>query len=326
MKKHVGTVIKFTLSLGLGIGIIWFTFSKLSDADKQLMYQSFMNANYYWLILGALFNLVSNFFRTERWRMLLQPIGYNPGFANTFFSVMVMYFANLLFPRLGEVMRCGILRKYEKIPVDKSIGTMVTERLMDVLTLPVIIGLLIIAEKDKFFESLNNTQAITKQFGNSPVYSYIFYSVLLLVVLFVIYKVITDKEWVNRIKTFLLGIWIGLKSVLNTKSPALFIIYSIAIWLCYFLASYCSFFALTETAQLSPWVALGVLFFGALAVAAVQGGIGVYPLVVGKFLMVYGVAESIGLSFGWLAWSFQTGLIIIAGILSLIILSVINKS
>jgi hypothetical protein len=178
LNKNIGTALKFIISLGVGIGIVWFTFSKLTVAEKDIMRNAFANANYSWLLLGAAFNLISNYFRTERWRMLLKPLGYTPGFANTFFSVIVMYFANLLFPRLGEVMRCGILRRYEKIPVDKSIGTMVTERIVDVLTLPLIIGILIIAEKDKFYQSLSNTQAITKQFSNSPVYSYILYAIL----------------------------------------------------------------------------------------------------------------------------------------------------
>lgn len=326
VKKNIGTALKFILSLGVGIGIVWFTFSKLTAAEKDIMRNAFANANYSWLLLGAAINLISNYFRTERWRMLLKPLGYTPGFANTFFSVMVMYFANLLFPRLGEVMRCGILRRYEKIPVDKSIGTMVTERIVDVLTLPLIIGILIIAEKDKFYQSLSNTQAITKQFSNSPIYSYILYAILGMLALFVTYKVVIDKQWIGRIKTFLLGIFIGLKSILNTENPVKFIAYSLIIWVCYFLAGYVSFLALPETSQLSPWAGLGVVFFGALAFVAVQGGVGVYPLVVAKFLLVYGIAESIGLSFGWLAWTFQTGLVIFGGIISLIILSIINKS
>ena len=123
-----------------------------------------------------------------------------------------------------------------------------------------------------------------------------------------------------------MGIFIGLKSILKTENPVKFIAYSLIIWVCYFLSGYVSFLALPETSQLSPWAGLGVVFFGALAFVAVQGGVGVYPLVVAKFLLVYGIAESIGLSFGWLAWTFQTGLVIFGGIISLIILSIINKS
>jgi glycosyltransferase 2 family protein len=325
VKKHLSTALKFSLSLGLGLAIVWFTFSKLTDEEMRLMRSAFANANYWWLILGSLLNLVSNIFRTQRWRMLLKPLGYKPSFVNTFFSVIVMYFANLLFPRLGEVMRCGILTRYEKIPVDKSIGTMVTERLVDVLTLPIIIGILLLVEKDRFYEALSGTQAITKNFSNNPLYSYILYSIIGLLIVFILYKVITDKFWIPKIQQFIKGIFQGLQSILKTESPLLFLFYSAMIWVCFFLAGYVSFFALPETSEAGPWAALALLFFGAIAFTAVQGGVGAYPLVAAKLLVVYGVAETIGLSFGWLAWTVQTGLVIIGGLLSLLILSIINK-
>ena len=325
MKKHLSTALKFIISLGLGVAIVWFTFSKLSDEEWLLMRKAFTEANYWWLLLGGLLNLVSNIFRAERWRMLLHPLGYKPSFANTFFAVISMYFANLLFPRLGEVMRCGILTRYEKIPVDKSIGTMVTERLVDVLTLPIIIGLLLLAEKDRFYEALSGTQAITKGFSNNPVYSYIFYGILGLFAAFVLYKVITDKFWIPKIQQFIKGIFQGLQSILKTKSPAMFLFHSAMIWVCFSLAGYVSFFTLPETSEAGPWAAVALLFFGAIAYTAVQGGVGAYPLVAAKLLAVYGIAETIGLSFGWLAWTVQTGLVIIGGLLSLLILFLTNK-
>ncbi len=301
----------------------------------RLMRSAFANANYWWLILGSFLNLVSNVFRTQRWRMLLKPLGYKPSFVNTFFSVIVMYFANLLFPRLGEVMRCGILTRYEKIPVDKSIGTMVTERLVDVLTLPIIIGILLLVEKDRFYEIKRNTEAGIKdllekgqgaeasQFSNYI--QYFFSSILFLLIAYIIYKVITDKFWIPKIQQFIKGIFQGLQSILKTESPMLFLFYTFMIWVCFFLAGYVSFFALPETSEAGPWAALALLFFGAIAFTAVQGGVGAYPLVAAKLLVVYGVAETIGLSFGWLAWTVQTGLVIIGGLLSLLILSIINK-
>jgi uncharacterized protein (TIRG00374 family) len=325
VKKHLSTVLKFTLSLGLGLAIVWFTFSRLTDDEMRFMRSAFANANYWWLILAAFINTISNFFRAERWRMLLKPLGYTPSFVNTFLSVIVMYFANLLFPRLGEVMRCGILTRYEKIPVDKSIGTMVTERLVDVLTLPIIIGILLFVEKDRFYEALSGTQAITKNFSNNPLYSYILYGIVALLIIFVLYKIITDKFWIGKIQHFIIGIFQGLKSILKTESPLLFIFYSIMIWVCFFLAGYVSLFALPETSEAGPWAALAMLFFGAIAYTAVQGGVGAYPLVAAKLLLVYGVAETIGLSFGWLTWTVQTGLVIIGGLFSLLVLTLINK-
>lgn len=326
MKKYFSTSLQFIFSLGIGLGIVYFTFGKLSDDDLKIMKDAFLNANYFWLFFGVFFNLLSNYFRTERWRMLLRPLGYNPGFFNTYFSVIVMYFANLLFPRLGEVMRCGILHKYEKIPVNKSIGTMVTERLVDLLTLPLIMLILLVFEKDKFTSSLATTQSIVAKFGNNPIYSYTLYIILALVVAYVGYKLWIDKSWWAKIQHFFKGLFEGFKSILNTGNPALFLFHSLAIWFCYFLNGYVSFYALPETAQLGGGAALGALFFGAFAYTAVQGGVGAYPLVLAKFLLVYGIAENIGFSFGWLVWTVQTVMVILGGLFSFVILAFINKT
>ncbi|MDZ4845978.1 MAG: lysylphosphatidylglycerol synthase transmembrane domain-containing protein [Chitinophagales bacterium] len=326
MKKHLGTAIKFALSLGVGIFIVWFTFSRLSQEDRDIMRSAFANANYWWLALGAMLNLSSNFFRAERWRMLLKPLGYRPHFLNTFLSIIVMYFANLLFPRLGEVLRCEILRRYEKIPLDKSIGTMVTERVVDVLSLLVVGGVLILVEKERFYQSYAETQEKLKGFGNSPVFSYIFYGIVAAVILFVAYKVITDKTWIGRLTNFMRGILEGLKSVFKTGNMPLFLFHTAAIWACFIFNTYVCFFALTETAGLSVLAAMGATFFGALAYTAVQGGVGAYPLIIQYFLLAYGIQATTGFAFGWLAWSFVTAMVLVVGMIALIALTLFNRS
>lgn len=326
MKKYFGTAVKFALSLGLGLLIVWLTFSRLNAEERNVMRNAFARANYWWLLVGGAINLLSNYFRTQRWLMLLKALGYTPKFVNTFFSVLVMYFANLLFPRLGEVLRCAILAKYEKIPVNKSIGTMVTERFVDILALPVMMGLLLLVEKDRFYRLLNATRQITGQFSNAPVYNYLFWGIVVLIMLVILYKILSDRTWIRRMLDFTKGIVSGLKSILKTEKPLLFVFHSVAIWFCYCAAAYISFFALPETAGISPWAGLGAVFFGAFAYAAVQGGVGAYPLVLQMLLTVYGIDAIFGLSAGWLIWTVQTGLVIIAGIFSLSVLSVINKS
>jgi len=326
VKKHAGTAVKFVLSLGLGLLIVWFTFSRLSEEDRAVMRSAFANANYLWLLLGAALNLSSNFFRAERWRMLLKPLGYRPHFANTFLSIIVMYFANLLFPRLGEVLRCEILRRYEKIPLDKSIGTMVTERVVDVLSLLAVGGILMLVEKDRFYQSYAETQEKLKGFSNSPVFAYIFYALVAGVVLFVAYKVIKDKAWIGRIINFMKGILEGLKSVFKTGNMPLFIFHTAAIWACFILNTYVCFFALGETSGLSFLAAMGATFFGALAYTAVQGGVGAYPLIIQYFLLAYGIQATTGFAFGWLAWSFVTAMVLLAGILALIALTLFNRN
>jgi uncharacterized protein (TIRG00374 family) len=152
LKKYIGSIIKLVISLGIGVGlVIWFT-GQMSPSDKQHVLDDVKRANYVWVIIPPVLGLVSNLFRTERWRILLQSLGYNPGFLNTLMTVMIMYFLNLFFPRLGEVSRCSLLSRYENIPLEKTIGTMVLERLMDLVCIT-IVGLMLVAlEHDKFYK------------------------------------------------------------------------------------------------------------------------------------------------------------------------------
>ena len=151
MRKYIVNFLKLAISLGIGIGIVYLFVGKMSDSEKQEVIADIKRANYLWVIMPVVLGLISNYFRTQRWRLLLRPLGYNPSLFNTFFSVMIMYFLNLFFPRLGEVSRCGVLSRYENVPMDKAIGTMVLERLVDVLCLGIIVLILISTQAEKFW-------------------------------------------------------------------------------------------------------------------------------------------------------------------------------
>ena len=123
MKKHFGNILKFIISLCIGVGLVFWSLKDVTAEQKQMILDAFKSANYFWLFLLMFIGLASNFFRAQRWRLLLRPIGYNPNYWNTFSAVMAMFFFNLLFPRLGELMRCTILYRYEKVPVEKGAST-----------------------------------------------------------------------------------------------------------------------------------------------------------------------------------------------------------
>ncbi|MFI4963676.1 MAG: lysylphosphatidylglycerol synthase transmembrane domain-containing protein [Legionellales bacterium] len=144
MKKYIGSIIKLVVSLGIGVALVFWFVGQMSPSDKQNVIDDVKRANYVWVIIPPLIGLISNYFRTQRWRILLRSLGYNPAFLNTFLSVMIMYFLNLFFPRLGEVSRCGVLSRYEKIPLDKAIGTMVLERVMDLVCIGIVSLLLLV--------------------------------------------------------------------------------------------------------------------------------------------------------------------------------------
>lgn len=336
MKKHIGSFVKLALSLGIGLGLVYWFAGQMTDTDKQHVIEDVKRANYLWVIVPPVIGFISNYFRSERWRMLLRPLGHNPGAVNTFLSVMMMYFLNLFFPRLGEVSRCGALARYENIPVDKAIGTMVLERLVDVISLGVVVLTLILVEHEKFFllyeQLVQNSQST---FGDiiaknqiSPSIKYgVIISTLLVLIVFIGMQ-IRAKGFENistNLRARLNGLFRGILSIKDVENPALFIFYSVAIWGSYLLMSYLGFRMFPETAEL-PLVAAGVcLFFSGVAFSLTPGGLGLFPIFMQLVLTLYGVIGSAAISWGLVQWTVQTASVMIAGVVSLILLAILNR-
>jgi uncharacterized protein (TIRG00374 family) len=331
LKKHLINFLKLAISLGLGIGLIMWFVSKMTPQEKQLTLDAFSRADYRWIALAPLLGLISNFSRAQRWRLLLEPTGYMPGYWNTFFSVMMMYFFNLLFPRLGEVSRCGALARYENVPLDKSIGTMVIERLVDLVSILIIGAVLLFFEYDRLFAFFDKTvlhKAAPAASSGTDLTKWIVLAVIAIAVGAAAFYV-QRKYGFNRVKEIakerLLGFVDGLKSIKNLKRPYEFIFHSIFIWVCYVLMVCVSFPALTETAHLPFAAAVACLFFGGFAMVATPGGIGAYPLALQQMLLLYGVDATIGYALGSVVWAAQMGAVLVGGVISLILLAILNK-
>lgn len=330
MKKKVFTVLKVIVFLGIGVFFIWFFVKDLSSEEKKGIFRSFREANYLWLFLSLLVALLSHLFRTLRWQMLLNTIGYRPRFKNTFLSLMIGYFANLALPRLGEVSRCGILNNYEKIPFEKSFGTVVGERAFDLLSFVVLffLNLLFQYRVISGYVDANITGPLNQKFSNlgDGFLIWIMAACCLLIVLFFIFfhKRLKKIRIYQKILNVMKGFWEGLKSLARVRKPGLFLLYTILIWGCYYLMSYLCFFSLAETSHASPAAAMSVLVLGTIGIMVVQGGIGIYPVIVAETLTVYGIASVTGFALGWLIWGTQTFIIILAGIFSLILLPLLN--
>ena len=330
MKKQLGNILKFLISIGIGIGLVYWSLHGITDEQKQMIIDSFKRANYGWLFLLMFFGLASNFFRAQRWRLLLRPLGYNPNYWNTFSAVMIMFFANLAFPRLGEVLRCSILARYEKVPVEKSIGTMVLERIIDLFCILILGGLILLFEYQRYYQFFRDLF-----FGNKATASadtnytkYIIIACIVFAIIIGTFFMIRKhgfEKLVAFIKEKLYGLWQGLVSIKDLDEKWEFIFHTFAIWICYILMPYFGFKCLTETANLGWTAAMAAVFFGGFAMVATQGGIGAFQIVIQKILVTYGITEIIGLSYGWISWSVQTASVILAGILSLIFLAVYNK-
>lgn len=336
MKKHLGNIIKLVVTLGIGVGLVYWFVGQMSESDKQHVVEDIKRANYFWVLLPPIIGLVSNYFRTERWRLLLRSLGHNPGFWNTFFSVMMMYFLNLFFPRLGEVSRCGALARYEKIPLDKAIGTMVLERLMDVVCLGVVVLVLIIGEHDKFFllyeQIVKNSQTT---FGDiiaknqiSPILKYGVTIAAMLALILFIGAQIRAKGFENimaTVKERIVGLVRGIISIKDVENPFLFLFHTVMIWGCYFIMPYLGFRMFPETAHLSLMAAGVCLFFSGVAFSLTPGGLGLFPIFMQITLGLYGVVGSAAISWGLVQWTAQTASVMIGGVISMILLAILNR-
>ncbi len=334
MKKKVLLILKFAFFIGLGVFFIWWFQRKLTPIEKQEITNSFRSANYLWVFLAVIPGVLSHLSRSMRWQMLLKPMGYEPRLKTTFSAVMVGYFANLAFPRLGEVMRCGILSKYEKIPVSKSFGTVITERTVDMLMFLILFILALALEfnnlKDYVYDSF--WVKFADKFNNFNVTNIFFIAILAIIVsvviLFFIYKKkIKSSNIYLKIMVIIMGFIEGLKSLSKVDKPLLFIFHSLFIWLNYFLMVWFMFFCFDQTASLGLNVALSALIMGSVGIMIVPGGIGIYPVIISQTLMIFAIPKTVGYAMGWISWSSQTLLVIILGLAALVVLPLLkNKS
>jgi glycosyltransferase 2 family protein len=330
--KKLITALKFSFFLGLGLVIIWLSLKDLTADERSQIMHSFRTANYYWVLLAIALGICSHVLRAARWILFFEPMGFKPNLKTTFYAVMVGYFANMAFPRLGEVTRCGIMSKYEKVPFQKALGTVVTERAIDMLIFFLLFLLMFFTQLGTIREYLDQNiyPKMVAKFGALH-YSRMFFFflvgmfALIIGLWFLLKKKLMASKTYHKIRNLVIGFWEGLKSLSQVKKPGLFVFYSLAIWVLYFFMLYVIFFCFAETAGLSLGAGLSALVLGSVGIMITPGGIGLYPAIVQETLLLYGIAKPTGLALGWIAWTAQTLMILIIGGASLLLLS-LNRS
>ncbi len=332
MNKKVISALKIIFFLSIGIFFIWIFLRKLTPDQKHDIWDSFIHADFRWLLLALIIGFFSHLVRAMRWRMLLQPIGYQPKLTNTFLAVMIGYFANMALPRLGEVTRCGVLNKYERIPMNKSIGTVIVERSIDMVVFIVLffLNFIIFFDKLEYYVNEKVFTPLSEKFASTGETSFYLAFLLvpfaiLLILFFIFKKKIKNLRFYQKVKDLLTGFWHGLWSVSKIKKPFTFVFQSFLIWILYFLMIYVCIFSLPETSHLGVGAGLSMLIFGSIGIMIVQGGIGIYPAIIAETLAIYGIQATTGYTLGWLTWTAQTLLIVLVGIVSMIILPILNK-
>ncbi len=262
----------------------------------------------------------------------MEPLGYHPGRFNTFAAVMIGYLVNAGVPRLGEVVKCTLLSRYEKVRADKLVGTIVMERAVDVVCLAVvfilalilqghIIGEYVYALFGNFFRDNSGRASTTK------IIITIGSLILFVLIIHLLLKRFGHIDFVSKIKNVLKGISHGLLSIGKIKHKGLFIFHTILIWALYFASTTIGIYALNETKHLGLNGGLTTLAVGSVGMVITPGGIGAYPLLVSKLIGLYGLNEdTIGTALGWLLWSVQTLIIVATGLISSILFSYYNKN
>ena len=317
-KKIVGTIRYLALS-AVGIFLLWLTFRN-QDLNEILL--KIKQANIGYILVSVVIGFGSFIIRAYRWNMLIEPLGYKPRLASASYALGIGYFANLAIPRIGEISRCGVLNRTEKIPIEKLFGTVITERFIDLVMLALSMLLLAILEfnlftgfmREKIIGPIFNSSNEGEQRG-----LFTGLVVLVLAVIALLMYRYRKSGFIQKVIRLLKGMKTGLLSVLKMKRVTLFAFHTLLMWFLYFLATYVCFYALDATMHLTARQGLFILVAGGLGMSApVQGGIGAYHYIVSQALLLFGVAIADGIVYATLVHTAQLALIVVTGSVSLI--------
>ena len=326
MQKKILLVLRYAFFLALGIVLAWIPIHSITPEKWTEIKGALSHARFFLLIPICLLYLLSHWSRAVRWKIMIGPLGYKPVTINVFFSVLIGYLTNLALPRLGEVLRCSFLGRHEKIPIEQLLGTIIVERIFDVICLFIVFALafsLQAKELNDFFLSQLQGQ---KQ-GNHHLLIWFLLSFVLIAVI-VIFLFIRFKEhrlviWAKKIIS---GMWDGVVKVRFMKQKGWFLFHTVLIWTLYLACTRLGMYAFRELDGLGIKEALSVLGVGSIGMIVTQGGLGAYPLLVQRTLMFYAIPEGIALAAGNVLWIVPTVLIVIAGIISFVGLASKAKS
>ncbi|MEM9991588.1 MAG: lysylphosphatidylglycerol synthase transmembrane domain-containing protein, partial [Bacteroidota bacterium] len=335
IKKLLLNSLKFLIFVGLGGVILYLLYHSQTNsyiaycAEQnipseecsllQKLWQDFRTAHHFWIFAVVFCYTLSCVSRAMRWQMMLRPLGYVTNFWNAFMALMLGYFANLGFPRIGEVLRPTTLARYETVPFEKAVGTIVVERAIDVLMLASMMGLGLLLEFDVLWgyirENAEVQLTVSGLFSSRPLIIAGLVFILLLAFAAFFRKQILAHPISTKIWNFVKGIWEGVLSIRALDRPLLFIGHTFLIWFMYFAMTYVGFFAFDPVSHLSPSVGLMVFLFGALGIVIPSpGGMGTYHALVMAALALYGIATIDSFSFAnMLFFTIQIGSNVLLG-------------
>lgn len=326
MKKKIIAILKYAIFLAIGIGLVWWQISKMTISEKEQFIISLQHAKYIYIIPVVIMGLLSHFFRALRWKLLIDPIG-KVSVSNAFYATLSGYLGNTFVPRAGEILRCTMLSRYEKVSFSKLLGTVIVERVFDLVTFFIFIFLTIIIQVETVRSFMSSVwQNIFDANTGWPVWLKLLIAVVALFVLYLFVNWFLKRYANNRIVARFRDLWNnlkeGLSTILHLKKRSAFLVYTFLIWAMYLMQIYVGFNTLAITSGLGLPAAMSVLTLSTVAMIITPGGLGAFPVAVQQVLLIYHINN---LSFGWLVWGVNTAIIILAGLASFGLLIYQNK-
>lgn len=315
MNNKYINIFKFILPIAVGIGFVYYSLSKISVSE---LFTYLKSANYYWILLGVFFGSMSHISRSYRWNYLLMPLGHRITFLNSFFAVFAAYLINFTIPRAGDVARATLISKYENISFDKTLGTIIAERIADLICAFVIICIALILKRDFFIELMVNL------FEKSSIISFVLVPTSIGIIFLTVNILFPSVK--TKIYKFFKGIISGILSITKMEHKWKFIFHTIFIWVMYVLMFYVTCLSMAEFTQISFGPVLIGFILGMFSIGATNGGIGTYPEAVVLAFSLFNLAEEPSRAFGWIMWSSQTLMILFFGAISIMLIPLYNKN
>lgn len=329
--KNTKPILQFIVLFGIGILLVWLSLKQVAS-QKDNIINAFKHANYLWVLLSLMVVAFSHFLRAYRWNYLLRPLGYKTNLLNATCHVLVGYFANYGIPRMGEITRCTLAAKYDKVPFEVGLGTVITERIIDFIVFLIIFILTLLIQFNELIGLANEfvfdklREKLLRISNNPSQLIGITIIVMVMVLVFIAIRKKVTSLLKGKLGGIIKGMGEGIGSIRKMDRPLQFIVLSLLIWACYFYSLYICFFALSGTSHLGHKECLTILLFGTFGVIFSPGGLGAYPLIVyGILFQTYHVDEVSSFALPWLGWTSQFVLLLVLGVLSLIALPIINR-
>ena len=320
MNKRLRTILKYLFFFGIGVFLVWWQFHKMTPAELVKFKYALNNANYRLILPVIVMALLSHISRAVRWRILIRPLGYNPSLFNIFSSIMTGYLANSFVTRIGEILKCTMLSRYEKIPTEKLLGTIVFERIFDLLCYFIFIAVTILVQFQlvgdfvgtsmKEFFAKNDSFAVLRK-----LITIIVIITVVVITLKILLKKNKNSAFIARLRNFFDGMKEGISTVKKLKKRRWFLAHTFFIWSMYLLQVYIGFGAIKEISHLGLDAACSVLTLATIAMIVMPGGLGAFPTAVAWILGLYLIEEPIGEAYGFLMWGVTTFIVLFFGLL-----------